>query len=185
MTQQYTCCLQDLLNDWESQGSRVQELNKTGSELESLIIDITAPQSKTGKSKGGGAVKHDHFFNSHSVCMTYFPHESIRGEIQMMKVGRKTSPQSLRNHLNREKHRIEKQTQGSREGDSIEQFIIKSVIIICDYKFKDCHRNSDELQSSKIVLLLACFEIVKGFKQCGKLTIKCRQIQQKHKLSSQ
>uniref|UniRef100_A0A665WVH5 Microtubule actin crosslinking factor 1 n=1 Tax=Echeneis naucrates TaxID=173247 RepID=A0A665WVH5_ECHNA len=42
--------LKDLLNDWESQGSRVQELNKTGSELESLIIDITAPQTKTGKS---------------------------------------------------------------------------------------------------------------------------------------
>uniref|UniRef100_A0A8D0ADP9 Microtubule actin crosslinking factor 1 n=1 Tax=Sander lucioperca TaxID=283035 RepID=A0A8D0ADP9_SANLU len=39
--------LQDLLNDWESQGSRVQELNKTGSELESLIIDITTPQTKT------------------------------------------------------------------------------------------------------------------------------------------
>uniref|UniRef100_A0A8C4HTA7 Microtubule-actin cross-linking factor 1 n=1 Tax=Dicentrarchus labrax TaxID=13489 RepID=A0A8C4HTA7_DICLA len=42
--------LTDLLNDWESQQSRVQELNKTGSELESLIIDITAPQTKTGKS---------------------------------------------------------------------------------------------------------------------------------------
>ncbi|XP_047461909.1 microtubule-actin cross-linking factor 1 isoform X19 [Mugil cephalus] len=40
--------LKDLLNDWESQGSRVQELNKTGSELESLIIDITAPQTKSG-----------------------------------------------------------------------------------------------------------------------------------------
>uniref|UniRef100_A0A667YU75 Microtubule actin crosslinking factor 1 n=1 Tax=Myripristis murdjan TaxID=586833 RepID=A0A667YU75_9TELE len=42
--------LQDLLNDWESQGSRVQELNKTGSELESVIISITAPQTKTGKN---------------------------------------------------------------------------------------------------------------------------------------
>ncbi|XP_068566976.1 microtubule-actin cross-linking factor 1 isoform X17 [Cebidichthys violaceus] len=40
--------LTDLLNDWESQGSRVQELNKTGSELETLIIDVTAPQTKTG-----------------------------------------------------------------------------------------------------------------------------------------
>ncbi|CAL9690837.1 unnamed protein product [Knipowitschia caucasica] len=40
--------LTDLLNDWESQGSRVQELNKKGSELETLIIDITAPQTKTG-----------------------------------------------------------------------------------------------------------------------------------------
>uniref|UniRef100_A0A667Z1V0 Microtubule actin crosslinking factor 1 n=1 Tax=Myripristis murdjan TaxID=586833 RepID=A0A667Z1V0_9TELE len=42
--------VQDLLNDWESQGSRVQELNKTGSELESVIISITAPQTKTGKN---------------------------------------------------------------------------------------------------------------------------------------
>uniref|UniRef100_A0A672I2E9 Microtubule actin crosslinking factor 1 n=1 Tax=Salarias fasciatus TaxID=181472 RepID=A0A672I2E9_SALFA len=38
--------LKDLLNEWESQGSRVQELNKSGSELETLIIDITAPQTK-------------------------------------------------------------------------------------------------------------------------------------------
>lgn len=41
--------MQDLMNDWESQRSRVQELNKTGSELESLIIDVTAPQTKAGK----------------------------------------------------------------------------------------------------------------------------------------
>ncbi|XP_028277958.1 microtubule-actin cross-linking factor 1 isoform X5 [Parambassis ranga] len=40
--------LKDLLTDWESQGSRVQELNKTGSELESVIIDITAPSTKSG-----------------------------------------------------------------------------------------------------------------------------------------
>uniref|UniRef100_G3NBA0 Microtubule actin crosslinking factor 1 n=1 Tax=Gasterosteus aculeatus TaxID=69293 RepID=G3NBA0_GASAC len=40
--------LTDLMNDWESQRSRVQELNKTGSELESLIIDVTAPQTKAG-----------------------------------------------------------------------------------------------------------------------------------------
>uniref|UniRef100_A0A673B6B6 Microtubule actin crosslinking factor 1 n=1 Tax=Sphaeramia orbicularis TaxID=375764 RepID=A0A673B6B6_9TELE len=40
----------DLMNDWESQRSRVQELNKSGSELESLIIDITAPQTKTGET---------------------------------------------------------------------------------------------------------------------------------------
>ncbi|XP_036001665.1 microtubule-actin cross-linking factor 1 isoform X5 [Fundulus heteroclitus] len=40
--------LQDLLNDWDSQGSRIRDLNKTGSELESLIIDVTAPQSRTG-----------------------------------------------------------------------------------------------------------------------------------------
>lgn len=45
-----TICSQDLLSEWESQGSRVQELNKSSSELESLIISITAPQSKTGKS---------------------------------------------------------------------------------------------------------------------------------------
>ncbi|XP_060914958.1 microtubule-actin cross-linking factor 1 isoform X1 [Labrus mixtus] len=47
--------LKDLMNDWESQGSRVQELNKTGSELESLIIDITAPQSKTGAPQINGS----------------------------------------------------------------------------------------------------------------------------------
>ncbi|XP_034560537.1 microtubule-actin cross-linking factor 1 [Notolabrus celidotus] len=47
--------LKDLLNDWESQQSRVQELNKTGSELESLIIDITAPQSKTGAPQINGS----------------------------------------------------------------------------------------------------------------------------------
>ncbi|TKS88879.1 Microtubule-actin cross-linking factor 1 [Collichthys lucidus] len=47
--------LTDLLNDWESQQSRVQELNKTGSELESLIIDITAPQTKTGAPQINGS----------------------------------------------------------------------------------------------------------------------------------
>ncbi|GLD59413.1 microtubule-actin cross-linking factor 1 [Lates japonicus] len=47
--------LKDLLNDWESQGSRVQDLNKTGSELESLIIDITAPQTKTGAPQINGS----------------------------------------------------------------------------------------------------------------------------------
>ncbi|XP_029919029.1 microtubule-actin cross-linking factor 1 isoform X3 [Myripristis murdjan] len=47
--------LQDLLNDWESQGSRVQELNKTGSELESVIISITAPQTKTGAPQINGS----------------------------------------------------------------------------------------------------------------------------------
>ncbi|XP_040910093.1 microtubule-actin cross-linking factor 1 isoform X12 [Toxotes jaculatrix] len=47
--------LKDLLNDWESQGSRVQELNKAGSELESLIIDITAPQTKTGAPQINGS----------------------------------------------------------------------------------------------------------------------------------
>ncbi|XP_041867704.1 microtubule-actin cross-linking factor 1 isoform X2 [Melanotaenia boesemani] len=47
--------LKDLLNDWESQGSRVQDLNKTGSELETLIIDITAPQTKTGAPQINGS----------------------------------------------------------------------------------------------------------------------------------
>ncbi|PWA32027.1 hypothetical protein CCH79_00017394 [Gambusia affinis] len=45
----------DLLNDWESQRSRIQDLNKTGSELESLIIDITAPQTKTGVPQINGS----------------------------------------------------------------------------------------------------------------------------------
>ncbi|CAK6977081.1 microtubule-actin cross-linking factor 1 isoform X1 [Scomber scombrus] len=47
--------LKDLLNDWESQGSRVQELNKSGSELESIIIDITAPKTKTGAPQINGS----------------------------------------------------------------------------------------------------------------------------------
>ncbi|KAM4630179.1 microtubule-actin cross-linking factor 1 isoform 2-T2 [Polymixia lowei] len=47
--------LEDLLNDWESQGSRVQELNKTGSELETLIINVTAPPTKTGAPQINGS----------------------------------------------------------------------------------------------------------------------------------
>ncbi|XP_075305600.1 microtubule-actin cross-linking factor 1 isoform X16 [Odontesthes bonariensis] len=47
--------LTDLLNDWESQGSRIQDLNKTGSELETLIIDITAPQTKAGAPQINGS----------------------------------------------------------------------------------------------------------------------------------
>ncbi|XP_031645197.1 microtubule-actin cross-linking factor 1 isoform X26 [Oncorhynchus kisutch] len=47
--------LEDLLSDWEAQGVRVQELNKTGSELENLIINITAPQAKTGVPQINGA----------------------------------------------------------------------------------------------------------------------------------
>ncbi|XP_045077690.1 microtubule-actin cross-linking factor 1-like isoform X5 [Coregonus clupeaformis] len=47
--------LKDLLSDWEAQGTRVQELNKTGSELETLIINITAPQTKTGVPQINGA----------------------------------------------------------------------------------------------------------------------------------
>ncbi|KAM9494125.1 microtubule-actin cross-linking factor 1 isoform 10-T10 [Clarias gariepinus] len=47
--------LKDLLSEWESQGNRVQELNKSSSELESLIISITAPRSKTGVPTLNGA----------------------------------------------------------------------------------------------------------------------------------
>ncbi|XP_062870373.1 microtubule-actin cross-linking factor 1 isoform X9 [Trichomycterus rosablanca] len=47
--------LKDLQSEWESQGSQVQELNKTSSELECLIISITAPQSKTGVPQLNGA----------------------------------------------------------------------------------------------------------------------------------
>uniref|UniRef100_A0A674F3G2 Microtubule actin crosslinking factor 1 n=1 Tax=Salmo trutta TaxID=8032 RepID=A0A674F3G2_SALTR len=47
--------LKDLLSDWEAQGVRVLELNKTGSELETLIINITAPQTKTGVPQVNGA----------------------------------------------------------------------------------------------------------------------------------
>ncbi|XP_071223581.1 microtubule-actin cross-linking factor 1-like isoform X13 [Salvelinus alpinus] len=47
--------LKDLLSDWKAQGVRVLELNKTGSELETLIINITAPQTKTGVPQVNGA----------------------------------------------------------------------------------------------------------------------------------
>ncbi|XP_069051429.1 microtubule-actin cross-linking factor 1 isoform X15 [Lepisosteus oculatus] len=47
--------LQDLLSEWEAQGTRVRELNQTGTELESLIISITAPASKTGVPQLNGA----------------------------------------------------------------------------------------------------------------------------------
>ncbi|KAJ8384943.1 hypothetical protein AAFF_G00196090 [Aldrovandia affinis] len=47
--------LQELLDDWEAQGARVQELNQTGSELEALVINITAPCSKTGVPQLNGA----------------------------------------------------------------------------------------------------------------------------------
>ncbi|XP_047663906.1 microtubule-actin cross-linking factor 1, isoforms 1/2/3/5 isoform X27 [Tachysurus fulvidraco] len=47
--------LKDLLSEWESQGNQVQELNKSGSELESLIISITAPQNKTSVPTLNGA----------------------------------------------------------------------------------------------------------------------------------
>uniref|UniRef100_A0A671QTD4 Microtubule-actin cross-linking factor 1-like n=1 Tax=Sinocyclocheilus anshuiensis TaxID=1608454 RepID=A0A671QTD4_9TELE len=41
--------LKDLLTEWETQGSHVQELNKTSSQLENLIINITSPKNKTGR----------------------------------------------------------------------------------------------------------------------------------------
>ncbi|XP_061521091.1 microtubule-actin cross-linking factor 1 isoform X14 [Phycodurus eques] len=47
--------LQELLEEWESQASRVQELNKSGSELEAQVIDITAPQSKRGAPQMNGS----------------------------------------------------------------------------------------------------------------------------------
>ncbi|XP_077362461.1 microtubule-actin cross-linking factor 1 isoform X5 [Festucalex cinctus] len=57
--------LQELLKEWESQASRVQELNKSGSELEAQVIEITAPQSKAGPlqingSAGPGSVNGIH-----------------------------------------------------------------------------------------------------------------------------
>ncbi|XP_068188918.1 microtubule-actin cross-linking factor 1 isoform X15 [Antennarius striatus] len=48
--------LKELLNDWESQRLRVQELNKAGSELETLIIDVTAPQTKADAPQLNGSV---------------------------------------------------------------------------------------------------------------------------------
>ncbi|XP_052440234.1 microtubule-actin cross-linking factor 1 isoform X18 [Carassius gibelio] len=47
--------LKDLLTEWETQGSQVQELNKTSSQLENLIINITSPKNKTGVSQLNGA----------------------------------------------------------------------------------------------------------------------------------
>ncbi|XP_016105079.1 microtubule-actin cross-linking factor 1-like [Sinocyclocheilus grahami] len=47
--------LKDLLAEWETQGSQVQELNKTSSQLENLIINITSPKNKTGVSQLNGA----------------------------------------------------------------------------------------------------------------------------------
>uniref|UniRef100_A0A8C7L6R6 Microtubule actin crosslinking factor 1 n=1 Tax=Oncorhynchus kisutch TaxID=8019 RepID=A0A8C7L6R6_ONCKI len=58
----------DLLSDWEAQGVRVLELNKTGSELETLIINITAPQTKTGKGNG----KQLSMCVSPATCMSKF-----------------------------------------------------------------------------------------------------------------
>ncbi|XP_051991250.1 microtubule-actin cross-linking factor 1-like [Xyrauchen texanus] len=47
--------LKDLLTEWETHGSQVQELNKTSSQLESLIISITAPKNKSGAPQLNGA----------------------------------------------------------------------------------------------------------------------------------
>lgn len=43
-------CPQDLLEQWKTQGGRVQDLSRNSGELESLIISITTPTSKTGNS---------------------------------------------------------------------------------------------------------------------------------------
>uniref|UniRef100_A0A671XC21 Microtubule actin crosslinking factor 1 n=1 Tax=Sparus aurata TaxID=8175 RepID=A0A671XC21_SPAAU len=74
--------LKDLMNDWESQRSRVQELNKTGSELESLIIDITAPQAKTGKSRDGNTLTHKNTL----TLPSYFPHKCIFADLTELQV---------------------------------------------------------------------------------------------------
>ncbi|XP_057210504.1 microtubule-actin cross-linking factor 1, isoforms 1/2/3/4/5 isoform X14 [Triplophysa rosa] len=47
--------LKDLLTEWETQGSQVQELNKTSSQLESQIISITAPKHKAGVPQLNGS----------------------------------------------------------------------------------------------------------------------------------
>uniref|UniRef100_A0A9J7X0M8 Microtubule-actin cross-linking factor 1-like n=1 Tax=Cyprinus carpio carpio TaxID=630221 RepID=A0A9J7X0M8_CYPCA len=47
--------LKDLLTEWETQGSQVQELNKTSSQLENLVINITSPKKKAGVSQLNGA----------------------------------------------------------------------------------------------------------------------------------
>ncbi|XP_067217652.1 microtubule-actin cross-linking factor 1-like isoform X17 [Chanodichthys erythropterus] len=47
--------LKDLLTEWETQGSQVQELNKTSSQLENLIVNTTAPKNKAGVSQLNGA----------------------------------------------------------------------------------------------------------------------------------
>ncbi|XP_056113597.1 microtubule-actin cross-linking factor 1 isoform X18 [Rhinichthys klamathensis goyatoka] len=47
--------LKDLLSEFETQGSQVQELNKTSSQLENLVINITAPKNKAGVSQLNGA----------------------------------------------------------------------------------------------------------------------------------
>ncbi|XP_066529620.1 microtubule-actin cross-linking factor 1 isoform X2 [Hoplias malabaricus] len=47
--------LKDLLNEWVSQGSQVEELNKSSSQLESQIINVTASRNKTGFSQLNGA----------------------------------------------------------------------------------------------------------------------------------
>ncbi|XP_051928415.1 microtubule-actin cross-linking factor 1 isoform X6 [Hippocampus zosterae] len=47
--------LQELSKEWESQASRVQELNKSSSELEAQVIDITAPQNKSGAPQINGS----------------------------------------------------------------------------------------------------------------------------------
>ncbi|KAL2080392.1 hypothetical protein ACEWY4_024185 [Coilia grayii] len=47
--------LEDLLEQWKTQGGRVQELSRSSGDLESLIISITAPHSKTAVPQVNGA----------------------------------------------------------------------------------------------------------------------------------
>lgn len=44
---------QDLLDDWTSKGTLVEEINCKGTSLENLIMEITAPdsQAKTGECR--------------------------------------------------------------------------------------------------------------------------------------
>ncbi|XP_061678732.1 microtubule-actin cross-linking factor 1 isoform X1 [Syngnathoides biaculeatus] len=47
--------LQELVKEWESQASTVQELNRSGSELEARVIDVTAPPSQGGAAQANGS----------------------------------------------------------------------------------------------------------------------------------
>ncbi|XP_077599175.1 microtubule-actin cross-linking factor 1 isoform X4 [Stigmatopora nigra] len=47
--------LQELLREWESRAGGVQELNKSGAELEARLIDVTAPESKSGAPQINGS----------------------------------------------------------------------------------------------------------------------------------
>uniref|UniRef100_A0A671X8B3 Microtubule actin crosslinking factor 1 n=1 Tax=Sparus aurata TaxID=8175 RepID=A0A671X8B3_SPAAU len=92
---------EDLMNDWESQRSRVQELNKTGSELESLIIDITAPQAKTGKSRDGNTLTHKNTL----TLPSYFPHKCIFASLELRQKARQGT-EELKSWLTDREHSL-------------------------------------------------------------------------------